>query len=163
MRIKNNQFWFWGFIVLLVLVISAVSTMGYKAYKFHNSGMYHKEFMHHKGWKDMDFSIDQRKFVRKSRIKHRQIMLELKSDQNIVHNNLFTEISKENTDSILIEQYRKQTIELSNKIMDETIRFYQELKTELNEEQMKQINKHISQRFCNVNKGSKIKNKHLNQ
>ena len=148
MNIKNNQFWFWGFIVLATLIISAGSTIGYRAYKFHSSHHSRKADHHHSKWNSLDFSKQQHEFIRETRIEHRKKMTKLKTKQRSIHNKLFSEISKQNTDTALIADYKTQSFEISSEIMDETIRFYEVLKTELNEEQMQMINSHLSQRFC---------------
>jgi len=140
MNIKNNQFWFWGFIVLATLIISAGSTIGYRAYKFHNSPNFKKVAQQHSKWNSLDFSKQQRMFIRENRIEHRNKMTKLKAKQNAIHNKLFSEISKQNSNDVLFD--------VSSEIMDETIRFYEVLKTELNEEQMQMINSHLSQKFC---------------
>jgi len=149
MNFKNNQFWFWGFIILIVLMISAASTIGYRAYKFHNTNYHTKATMGHgAAWKDMDFDIEQRKFIKKTRMEHRKTMLALKGQQAKIHNKLFTEISKQNPNNELIAQYKDSTLYFSTEIMNETIKYYETLKTELSEEQMSMLNKYISKRFC---------------
>ena len=148
MNIKNNQFWFWGFIVLATLIISAGSTIGYRAYKFHNSSNFKRIANQHSKWGSIDFSKEQHKFIRKNRIEHRDVMTDLKTKQRAIHNKLFSEISKQNPDTVLVNKYKVLSFDISSEIMDETIRFYEVLKTELNEEQMQMINNHLSQRFC---------------
>ncbi|MCK5846912.1 MAG: hypothetical protein KAG84_05700 [Bacteroidales bacterium] len=148
MNIKNNQFWFWGFIILAVLVISAVSTVGYKAYRFHNTPFHNKHTERpNSRWGNMNFDEDQQKFIRESRIKHRNAMFDLKKQQKDIHNKLFLEISKENPDAAIIQIYKDSTLVLSTSIMNETIFFYETLKTQLSHEQMKTINNHINKGF----------------
>ncbi len=152
MNMKNNQFWFWGFIVLAILIVSAISTIGYKAYKFHNyDHSFNKEVSNkkHSKWSDLSFTVEQRSFIRKSRIDHRQNISKLKAQQRNIHNKLFTEISKEQSDSSLIKIYKDSSLILSDAIMNETMNFYETLKTELSEEQMQNINNHIYKRFYN--------------
>ena len=147
MNFKNNQFWFWGFLILAVLIISAASTIGYKAYKHHHTS-FHTNMGHATSWKNMDFDIEQIKFIKKTRIKHRKTMHALKGQQAKIHNKLFTEISKQEPNNELIAQYKDSTLYFSTKIMNKTIKYYETLKTELSEEQMSMLNKHISKRFC---------------
>jgi len=168
MNFKNNQFWFWGFIVLLIIILSAGVTMSYNIYNYHNGnfpgkmhGKMHKK-MHGKHaniWQNVSFTLKQQEFIKKVRSEHREIMMDIKKRQRENQNLLFTEISKQNSDSLLIRVYKKATLKNNEEIINETMRFYNTLKTELNEEQMKMINNHISSRFHRSNRQTGKMNK----
>ena len=143
---KNNTFWFWGFIILIILNVSAVSTMLVVSYKMHNTSrfdgmqyrMIHKKSMNSKTnckdvryWKDMDLTPEQQQFVLSSRKEHRQMMHNLKLELNDNQAKLLEEIAKKELNSIAIEQNKELVLETHHKIMDETIRYYESLKTQL--------------------------------
>lgn len=157
MNIKNNQFWFWGFIVLAALLISAVTTMGIKTYRFHNNS--HSSYVRacdnvqkgQRGQKGMrnkfNFTKDQRQFFIEERQQHQQKLRTIKSNQKDSHNKLFREISKDEPDNDSINIYKTAILKSNEEIIDETISHYETLKTRLSKEQMEMVKNHVSKRL----------------
>ena len=158
MNIKNNQFWFWGFIVLAALLISAITTMGIKTYRFHNAnsdssyvracdkgqkGKHGKRGMRNR----FNFSKDQRQFFIEERKLHQQKLITIKNKRKDSHNKLFKEISKNKPDYDSIEIYKKEILESNEEIIDETIKHYEILKTRLSQDQMQMVKDQVSKRF----------------
>ncbi len=161
MNIKNNQFWFWGFIVLAAILISAITTMGIHTYSFHNNDTkYCNSKTQQRGQRGMKarngeqgfynaykFTEQQKEFFREERQEHQQKLRDIKGTQNHNHNKLFKEIGKDDPDNDSINKYKEEILESNKEIMEETINYYKTLKTRLSEEQMKMVNKHVSRRF----------------
>lgn len=161
MNIKNNQFWFWGFIVLAVILISAVTTMAIHTYSFHNNdNRYCNSNNQQRGQRGMqsnnsgkglqnnyNFTTQEKEFFRNERQQHQQKLRDIKSIQKRNHNKLFKEIIKKDSDNDSINKYKEVILESNTEIIEETINYYETLKTGLSEEQMKMVNKHVSRRF----------------
>ena len=73
--------------------------------------------------------------------------MEIRNSQSEIQNLIFAEISKHNPDTALIIEYKNTLLQSHKNMIDESIKFYQKLKTELSEEQIQMINNHISKRF----------------
>ena len=187
---KNKPIWFWGFIILILINISAISSLFYVSHKIHNSDNFqgfHRRIIKKKVnsdtknprerdfqqtsqqidenpktsktpkppkpnkqvrlWEDMNLSPEQRKFMHINKKEHIAKMRELKMELNKQQAILFDEISKQTMDKTLVNQYKKELLLRHGAIVEETIRYYEILKTKLNEEQMKQIKLHISKQL----------------
>lgn len=164
---KNSAFWFWGFIILLILNISAVSTMFYFAYKVHNHGEYYINQQNDKQsktwnsrvkttkkgdfrnafWEKMDLSDEQRIFVIEQRKNHFSKMRLIRGDLQKTQTMLFEEIRKPNPDNEKVLKFKSETLNSHKEIIEETIRYYEQLKTKLSEEQMTKLNSHFAKRF----------------
>jgi len=159
-KIKKKNFWFWGFIILFILNISIISSMGYFHYqmkshgeKYHSTmmkkGAFHanKAEMRKKFWSDIEFTKEERIFLKNSRKQHFERMKILRAKLSESQSSLFNEIRKSEPDTNKIKQYKAQSLNTQEEIIDESIFFYENLKTKLNDEQMKMINSHLSKKF----------------
>jgi len=169
---KNKGFWFWGFIILLILNLSIIFSMGYFHYKMRNHGTDFKSTMIHKHmsnekmkkirkkfWGNTNFTIEEKKFLNKSRKEHFARMKELKSELKDNQSLLFNEIRKNQPDSNNVIEYRIKVQNSQKAITDEAIRFYEKMKTQLNSDQMKIIDNHLSKMFhSEIKKNIKNKN-----
>jgi len=154
---KNKGFLFWGFIILLILNLSIISSMGYFHYKMQRHGENHKRTMMHKHmskermkemrkefWGNTNFTAEEKKFLSKNRKDHfarmKVLKAELKDNQTV----LFEEIRKEQPDSNNVNNYKIQVLNSQKAITEEAIIFYEKMKTILNAEQMKIVDNHLS-------------------
>ena len=167
---KNKGFWFWGFIILLILNLSIISSMGYFHYKMRNHGENFKSTMMHKHmskekmrkmrkefWGNTNFTIEEKKFLSKNRKEHFAKMKVLKSELKDNQSLLFNEIRKSKPDSNNVIEYKIKVQESQKAITNEAIRFYEKMKTRLNQEQMKIVDNHLSYMFhSNIKKNKRI-------
>jgi hypothetical protein len=160
-KISQSKFWFWGFIILIIINISAISSMIYIGNRIHNPeyredipkdfrserGRFKNNHRQHPYISALDLSDDQRSFYIKTKKEHVENMRLLKNDLEQNQATLFDEISKSEPDSAMIVELKKANIKSQQAIIDETIRFIDTLKTELDESQVKALNHMIGQRF----------------
>ena len=159
---KNKAIWFWGFIILLILNISAFSTMFYFAYKMHHHGEYHttqektwnsrinsvKKGNFKKGfWGQLNLTEEQQSFVKMQRKEHFSKMKIINANLRKLQILLFEEIRLPEPDYDKVQKYKAETLDAHKAIIEETLRFYEQLKTKLSEEQMIKINSHFSKHF----------------
>lgn len=159
-NLKNRSFWFWGFILLLILNISIVSSLSYFHYQMkHHHGKRYKTMINHKKnirensklhkefWGNVSFTKEERNFLQKSRKEHFSKMKKLSTELKQNQSTLFDEVRKSKPDSTLISKYKSKVLESQEAITNEAIFFYENLKTKLSNEQMQTINKHLTKRF----------------
>jgi len=154
---KNKSGWFWAFIVLLVVNITAIGTMVYTLNKIHrDAGVesyyeypakkkdFHNDFRRKnvakRIQKRMGFSDDQMKTLKEIRTEHIKNMRNNKAELRKAQMRLFDEVSLENPDSGKIESLKKEILDIEKKIMDESVSFYSKLKENSTPEQMKKMN-----------------------
>jgi len=162
-NIKRSTFWFWGFIILLVLNISATSTMLFRSYRYHNNidnprfnkRPYNQRYVKQnavnrqnvKAWKDLDFTKEQRMFIASERKNHIEEMRILKGQLKINQSKLFDILANEDNNSSDLQELKTQFIEIHQAILDENIHFYEQLKGKLSNEQMQAVKAHIDRQF----------------
>lgn len=173
-NIKRSAFWFWGFIILLVLNISATTTMMIISHQIHNNvdntrfgkRSYHQRYAKSnvrnrknvKAWKDLDFTKEQRMFLASEKKKHIEEMRILKGQLKVTQSKMFDLLANEDTNSSDLKDLKKQFIEIHQAILDENIHFYEQLKSKLSDEQMQAVKAHIERQFShegNIPKFSK--------
>ena len=109
-----------------------------------------------KFWGSVNFTDEEDEFLRNSRKEHFTRMKKLRINLRDNQSALFNEIRKTKPDTNLIYEYKAKTLKTQEEIIDESIFFYENLKTKLNEEQMQTINNHLSRKFhSKKNKKSK--------
>jgi len=166
-NIKRSTFWFWGFIILLVLNISATITMMIISHQIHNnvdntrySKRSHQERytktnvrnkQNVKAWKDIDFTKEQRMFLASEKKRHIEEMRILKGQLKVNQSKLFDMLANEENNSSDLKDLKKQFIEIHQAILDENIHFYEQLKSKLSNEQMQVVKAHIDRQF--IHKG----------
>jgi len=159
-KVKKKSFWFWGFIILFILNISIISSMGYFHYQMKNHGKKYQSAMSKRNafhtnkaemrrnfWSDIEFTKEEKLFLKNSRKEHFEKMKALRVKLSESQSSLFNEIRKSKPDTIKINQYKTQSLKTQEEIINESIFFYENLKTKLNDEQMKMINSHLSKKF----------------
>jgi hypothetical protein len=172
---KNKGFWFWGFILLLILNLSIISSMGYFHYKMRNHGTNYRSTMMHKHmskekirkmrkefWGNTNFTVEEKKFLSKNRKEHFAKMKILKSELKYNQSVLFDEIRKSKPDSNNVIEYKIKVQDSQKAITDEAIRFYEKMKTRLNPEQMRIVDNHLSNMF-HPKMDKSFKNERTNQ
>ncbi len=158
---KRNSFWFWGFIVLLIINISAMSAMLFINYRIHNNmetGYFHSRTFKHKqtkrhniknkstkAWSELNFTKEQKMFLKSERKKHIEQMRLLKDKLRKNQSTLFDELAKGENNKV--ENSKVRFIQIHKKILEENIHFYEQLKSKLSEEQMQAIRAHIERQF----------------
>jgi thymidine kinase len=116
-------------------------------------GSFHanKAEMRKRFWSDIEFTKEEKIFLKNSRIQHFERMKNLRTKLNESQSALFNEIRKSKPDTNKIIQYKTQSLNTQEEIIDESIFFYENLKTKLNDEQMEIINSHLSKKFHSKN------------
>jgi Spy/CpxP family protein refolding chaperone len=154
---KNKSGWFWAFIVLLVVNITAIGTMVYTLNKIHrDAGVesyydypakkkdFHNDFrrknMAKKIQKRMGYSDEQMKIFKEIRLEHMNNMRNNKIELRKAQMMLFDEVSLENPDLNKIKSLKKKILDIEGKIMDESVSFYSKLKENSTPEQMQKMN-----------------------
>jgi hypothetical protein len=172
-NIKKHPIWFWGFIILLVLNISATTAMLIASKKIHNNienGTYNKRVAKYhkysnkkvdrnnkaKAWKDLDFTKEQRLFIRTERKKHIEKMQVLKGQLQTTQSKLFDQLAKGEDNT---KELKSDLLAIHDAILEENINFYEQLKSKLSEEQMQAIKAHIDRQFRVEGKMPKFKRK----
>ncbi len=161
-EIKNRSFWFWGFIILIIINLSALTTMFFigrqmhqqPSFGFNQGRLFNRGSLarSHGGrvnyiWNEMNLSPQQEAFFNEQRDLHFEHMTTLKGVLAKKHAQLFDEISKSKADSLLINQLKQETLAAHLAIIDETQKHYEALKKVLNEDQMQLLNTRISNHF----------------
>lgn len=169
--IKRSPFWFWGFIILLILNITAITTMlivNYSndntIYPMHIRGAINNLNQgksmptNNKYWNDFACSKEQRLLLASERNQHFTNMKLLKEQLREMQSNLFDELENEESNTTAIKDIKDKIIVIHNAILDENINFYNQLKSELTKEQMQSVKLHLNKRFHH--KGPKRRNFH---
>lgn len=160
-NIKKHPIWFWGFIVLLVLNISATTAMLIASKRIHNNieyRNYHKRVSiinndnvkvrrkaKEKAWKDLNFTKEQKLFLKSARKKHIDKMRILKGQLKTMQSKLFNQLAKGKNDNI--KALKDDILVIHQEILEENMDFYESLKSKLSEEQMQAIKAHIDRQF----------------
>jgi Spy/CpxP family protein refolding chaperone len=161
-QLKNNL-WFWGFVILLVLNLSLLLSIffhGQQLKKDPRFRAFHSEMRMKKGdcaqmgdcnrprWiNDIANDESQAQFLLKEHQQHVEKVQEIKEKLHQKQFELFTAISQENIDSAVVSRNKMEIGQLQDEITNQTMKYYQTLKTKLNPDQMKQINDQVSQRI----------------
>jgi len=158
---KNRDFWFWGFIVLLVFNISIIGSMAYHIYQYKNehrdAAFFHKgkkRTMHSKHSKSaksfikqLNLNKQQEAELSEIRKVHFKEMRGLKKRLMQVQHQMFDEAGKDVTDSAKLSDYRSQMMDIQGLIADESIKFLGELKKHLTPEQQELMKQHFRGKY----------------
>ncbi len=157
---KNKGFWFWGFIILLLLNLSIISSISYYHYRMiHNRSDYDYASMHKKMskermdklqkkfWGNTHFTPEERQFLADNRKEHFARMKKLKIRLKENQAQLFEEIRKSVRDSEKVSNYENKILDTQKAITEESISFYEKMKAKLSAEQMEIVNRHLKRHF----------------
>ena len=148
---KKNP-WFWAFIVLLVLNVSAIGTMIYTINRIHNSSdnppsppPIEKRMSKRIGKileKKMGYTKDQIKILRTIRFQHMTNMRKYQKQLKKLQSELFNEISStDEVDSLRIKNLKDQILQTHALMIDESNSFYNKVKENSSAEQLEKLNK----------------------
>jgi len=148
---KKNP-WFWAFIALFLLNISAIGTMIYTIDKIHSNYDFpppppshiEKKMPARMGRimeKEMGYTKEQMKTLRTIRIEHLKNMRAYKNKLRELQMNLFDEISSQQPDEQKTKILKEELLKTHALMIDESNIFYNKVKENSNEEQMKKMNK----------------------
>ena len=162
-NIMRRTFWFWGFIILLLLNISATSTMLFMSYRYNNkpdNQQFNKRSFNQrhiksnagnrkdvKPWKDLDFTKEQRMFLASEKKSHNEAMRILKGQLKVNQSKMFDILASGDEKSSDLKELKAQFIEIHQAILDENIHFYDQLKSKLSNEQMQSVKAHLDRQF----------------
>ncbi len=158
--IKRNTFWFWGFLILLILNISAISSMFYVGYRMHHRQDYqafHHRVFHHSGnanfnghtksWAKMNFNPAQKSFMLSTLKNHRQLIRENRKRLMLKQSQLFDALATKPVDTVKVNHLKADVLKIHRDIMEENITYYELLKTKLNAGQMELVKAHIQRQY----------------
>lgn len=150
-NIMNSKMWFWAFILLLIINISAISTMFYKINNIkrdmqlqemppppldHNPPMRFGKGLQEK----VGYSQDQINELDKVRRQHMSNMMDLKDQLQSYQRDLFNEVAIETPDEDKIKTFKHQIAITHEKIIDESLSFYESVRENSTPEQLSKFN-----------------------
>lgn len=157
-NIKRSTFWFWGFIILLLLNISAITTVLFMSYRIHNntdamcindrpprSNIVNRPNVN--SWEDLDFTEEQRIFIASERRNHIEEMRILKAQLKINQSKIFDILAAGDNNLSDLKQLKTQFIEIHQAILNENIHFYDQIKSKLSNEQMQAVKTNLDRKF----------------
>ncbi len=147
---KRNP-WFWAFIVLLILNVSAIGTMIYTINKIHSGVEFpppppptEQKMPSRMGKileKQMGYSKAQMKVLRSIRKEHLVNMRAFQIKLRKLQTELFNEISSTQPEEKKVDSLKAALLETHASMIDESNTFYYKVKKNSNEEQLKKLNK----------------------
>lgn len=159
---KNKSIWFWGFIILLLINVSIMGSLMYAMQRIHHQPDYngfHRHFVPKKKAKKhsktkcfvkgLEINPKQQEALDKMRQVHFKEMKSLKRTLRKKQHDLFLETSKDNPDSIVVIQLRKDNIKLHEQIMDESLEFFKKMQENLTPDQQDIMKKHYLRKLNN--------------
>ena len=157
---KNKNIWFWGFMILLIINISVISSMAFVMHNihknadykpFHHSVIKDKHPRHNKGTKSLIMKLnlndEQRKTMGTIRRAHFQEMRKLRQALRYNQHELFAEVYSNEPDSVTIADYRQKNIEIQERIIDESLIFFEKIRKDLDDEQQELLRAHYKAKF----------------
>ena len=145
---KRNP-WFWAFVILLIINVSAIGTMVYTINKIHGDFSFSPPPKENKiptrmgriMEKEMGYSKKQMITLRTIRMEHLKNMREYKTKLRKLQMELFDEISSQEPDEQKTKILKEELLKTHALMIDESNIFYNKVKENSSKEQMKKMNR----------------------
>lgn len=166
MKTNKTNPWFWAFLVLLLVNLAAISTMLYTLNDLKTNMLeqplpppppntpgnppmmnFNKIIQ-----KNVGFSNDQIQRLRAVKITHMTHMRQFKMDLDTLQKSLFDEVAAENPDKNKIDTLKKEIATIQVSLIDESIKFYDQIKNESTPDQLQKLNNYYRQHHFKRNR-----------
>lgn len=156
----KKNIWFWGFILLLILNIAAISSIFLHRKSVERECRYMEDcrnspdrFHHLK--EELKMDDKQWQEFRHIRDEHHESMELFRNSLKDKHRELFELVSSESKDSLRLETIKAEICSLHNEISDESINYYIQAKSICSKEQIDALNEHFRSLFMRPERNPK--------
>lgn len=148
----KKNIWFWGFLLLLVLNIAAISSMFIHRRAVERECGYNQNCQnpmdrYHHLKKELRLNDEQWQEFKRIRNEHHETMVFLRNSLRDNHLKVFNLVSSDSQDKVALDSLKSEICNLHNQISDESINYYKQAKSVCSEQQLNALNEHFRRMF----------------